>query len=143
FVQQPTDATAAPAVASVGCCTNASEFASPAVMSNGSLSTASRTPASSTTDKVYPSPALSMDRSLNVATPFTTSTCNCPPSVPAGSPALFPIETMRSPAYSVTPRRSSALSAPQPADATAAPAVASVGCSTNASEFASPAVMSN
>ena len=93
-----------PATVSIGCCTNVTEFTGPAVMLNALLTT---TPGVvDTVDpvavNVYPVPALSIDRPLNVAWPelVFTATVAVPLSVPP--PGLFWIASVTVCAVPVT-----------------------------------------
>ena len=81
-----------PATAVVGCCANATFVAVPTLMLNGELVVLVSVPLVAAS--VYPLPALSIERVLNVAVPLTAATVLVPASVPLGLPALVPMATV-------------------------------------------------
>src|SRR5438876_1112833 len=80
-------AKATPGVAFVGGTVKASLAAAAGLMVNAELDAPVRAPDAAV--RVYPAPALSMDRLENVATPLTAATVVVPESVPP--PGLVPI----------------------------------------------------
>src|SRR5688572_22307527 len=128
-----------PATALVGWTVKASLVAAAGLMVNAELDAPVSAPDAAV--RVYPTPALSIERLENVATPLTAATVVVPESVPP--PGLVPIATVMLAVELVTVFPNASCTATCTAGLIAAPAVALVGWTVNASRDAAAGVMLN
>src|SRR6185295_12602276 len=132
-------AIATPAIALDGWTVNATLAAAAGLTLNAELDAPESAPDAAV--RVYPTPALSIERLAKLATPFTAATVATPESVPP--PGLVPIATVTLAEELVTVLPNASCTATWTAGEMAAPAMVVVGCTVNATLLAAAGVMLN